>query len=121
MLVLGPEKFGDVYYLGRVPSFSDQPDGEVLVATRGAIESNFVFDELNFRLASMEMYPDVNSDPCELFFDDYQIDGDLTVPATIRFSTGKQPPESITIQKIEFLDNDHQPRESSQSNSAINE
>ncbi len=121
MLVLGPEKFGDVYYLGRVPSFSDQPDGEVLVATRGAIESNFVFDELNFRLASMEMYPDVNSDPCELFFDDYQVDGDLTVPGTIRFSTGNQSPESITIQKIEFLDNDQKPRESLQSNSAINE
>jgi hypothetical protein len=106
LLVLGPEQFGDVYYFGGIPNRYTNDVGDVLVATRGVVENNFVFDQSNHRLLAMEMYPDVESDPCELYFDDYKVDGELTVPGTIRFAFGSKPPTSIRIQQIEFLENE---------------
>lgn len=106
LLVLGPEQFGDVYYFGGIPNRYTNDVGDVLVATRGVVENNFVFDQSNHRLLAMEMYPDVESDPCELYFDDYKVDGELTVPGTIRFAFGSKPPTSIRILQIEFLENE---------------
>ena len=104
MLVLGPEKFGDVVYFGSIPNQNAEGTGDMLVATRGAIESNFVFDKKNHKLLAMEMYPDIETDPCELYFDDYQLDDDLTVPGSIKYRHGTKPIKAIQIQQIEFLD-----------------
>lgn len=104
MLVLGPGKFGDVVYFGSIPNQNTNGSGDVLVATRGAIESNFVFDKDNHKLLAMEMYPDIETDPCELYFDDYQLDADLTVPGSIKFQYRTNPARSIRIQQIEFLE-----------------
>ena len=104
MLVLGPEKFGDVVYFGSIPNQNAEGTGDMLVATRGAIESNFVFDKNNYKLLAMEMYPDIETDPCELYFDDYQLDDDLTVPGSIKYRHGTNPIRAIQIQQIEFLD-----------------
>ena len=113
MLTVEPEKFGDVYYQGSIPlgakSFdkdSGQNLADVLVATRGAIENNFIFDKTSQRLLAMEMYPDSDVDPCEVYFEDYVVDGNLTVPGTIRFAHGTNPPNTIKIEKIEFLENE---------------
>ena len=106
MLVLGPERFGDVYYFGGIPNRFSNDLGDVLVATRGVVENLFVFDQSDHRLLALEMYPDAESDPCELYFEDYQVDGDLSVPGTIKIVYGGQPPASIRIQQIEFLENE---------------
>ena len=103
MLVLGPEKFGDVFYFGSIPNLQADGNGEVLVATRGAIENNFVFDKAGHKLLAIEMYPDIETDPCELYFEDYQVDGDLAVPGTIKYGFGTSPIRSIRIKQIEFL------------------
>ena len=103
MLVLGPEKFGDVVYFGSIPNQIAKGLGDVLVATQGAIESNFVFDQNDHKLLAMEMYPDIETDPCELYFDDYQVDNDLIVPGLIKFQYKTNPARSIRIQQIEFL------------------
>ena len=104
MLVLGPEKFGDVFYFGSIPNRHAAGNGDVLVATRGAIENNFVFDKTDHKLLAIEMYPDIETDPCEIYFEDYQVDGDLAVPGKIKFGFGTNPIRSIRIQQIEFLD-----------------
>ena len=106
MLILGPKVFGDVYYLGSVPNRYSAGNGEILVATRGVAESNFVFDKLNQRLLALEMYADPDTDPCELYFADYKINGPLLTPSTIKYAFGNQPPSSIKIDKIEFLENE---------------
>jgi len=104
MLILGPKKFGDVFYFGSIPNQHAEGLGEVLVATRGPIENNFVFDKKTGRLLAMEMYPDIETDPCELYFDDYQVDGDIAVPGTIKFAFGTNPIGTIRIEQIEFLE-----------------
>ena len=103
MLVLGPEKFGDVAYIGSSPNQSAEGTGDMLAAVRGSIESNFVFDKNDCKLLAMEMYPDIETDPCELYFDDYQLDDDLTVPGTIKYQYGTNPSRLIKIQQFEFL------------------
>ena len=50
------------------------------------------------------MYPDANVDPCELFFDEYQIDEDLTVPGKISYRFGVEAPVDIVVEQIEFLE-----------------
>ena len=103
LLVLGPEKFGDVVYFGSIPNQNAQGTGDLIVATQGAIESNFVFDKNDHKLLAMEMYPDIETDPCELYFDDYQLDDDLTVPGSIKLQYGTHSSRLIKIQQFEFL------------------
>ncbi len=104
MLIEGPEKFGDVEYLGSVPSPMTRELNDVLVATRGVVESNLMFNKSTGKLSSFEMYPDANVDPCELFFDEYQIDEDLTVPGKISYRFGVEAPVDIVVEQIEFLE-----------------
>ena len=113
MLVLGTGKFGDVVYFGSMPNQNAEGNGDVLVATRGAIESNFVFDKDDHKLLAMEMYPDIETDPCELYFEDYQLDEDLAVPGSIKLQYRTNPARSIRIQQIEFLEDpsSNQPEE----------
>ena len=105
MLTLGPKKFGDVYHFGNIPNRLSNTQSEVLVATRGVIENNFLFDPADNRLDGIEMYPGTETDPCEVFFDDYQVDGDLTVPGSITYSHGLTAAQTIKIEQIEFLEN----------------
>ena len=75
LLVMGPEKYGDVYYLGTVPadeSGSHENQNDVLVGTHDATETHFHFDPKLQQLRKIEMYPTVQVDPCELWFSDYQ-------------------------------------------------
>ena len=100
-------------YFGSIRNQNADGNGDVLVATRGAIESNFVFDKDDHKLLAMEMYPDIETDPCELYFEDYQLDEDLAVPGSIKFQYRTNPARSIRIQQIEFLEDpsSNQPEE----------
>lgn len=75
LLVLGPKNFGDVFFLGTMPSDdrgSHENQNDVLVGTHDATESYFHFDQKTGELLRMEMFPTVNVDPCELIFADYK-------------------------------------------------
>ena len=101
-LILGPEKFGDVFYFGSAPL---EPDGlkyQILVATRDTVESNFFFDPETGQLAAIEIFPDLDSDPCLLRLKDYRRDEDLSVPATFEFSNGRNQGK-FEIETLEFL------------------
>jgi hypothetical protein len=76
LLQLGPKQSGDVYYLGTAP-VPDRPGlVDVLVATHNVVEARFLFDPPTGRLIGMEMFPDDQVDPCEVYFDDYRpVDG----------------------------------------------
>ena len=109
LLVNGPERFGDVYYFGGLPTrmpteSATQENVDVLIATRGVTETHFRFDRRKSLLQSAEMFPEINSDPCRLLFLDYQRDGDLLVPRQIQFDAGFGSPErTLVIERIEFL------------------
>ena len=71
MLTLGPDKFGEVVYLGTGPQAGGNEHLDILVATHNVVECRFYFDPQSHRLVVLEMYSDPQRDPCELHFDAY--------------------------------------------------
>ena len=75
LLMLGPQRFGQVYYLGTAPiQHPDKPEPQlvdVLVGVEGGVECHFLVDPAEGFLLGMEMFPDDEVDPCELYFSRY--------------------------------------------------
>ena len=102
MLVEGPTKFGDVIYFGSLPS--ERPGLlNTLVATAGIVETWFLFTPDTHALDSVEMYPEINSDPCRVRFLDYRTEGELSVPGAIEYLDSDGQKHQITIDQIKFL------------------
>ncbi|HEY1603250.1 MAG TPA: trypsin-like peptidase domain-containing protein [Pirellulales bacterium] len=99
LLILGPERFGEISYLGTVPALGtqdlvdrraimllgqdhDQASSpsqglcDALEGTYGGVDCRFVFDPKTGNLSALEMYRVAGDDPCELHFSDYaEIEG----------------------------------------------
>ncbi|NQT36696.1 MAG: hypothetical protein HQ581_04355, partial [Planctomycetes bacterium] len=93
LAVLGYGKFGDVYYLGTMPLERGPLAGrdqmvDVLVGTHQAVVCHFLFDPETGHLLGVEMFPDDDVDPCEVYFSDYrEVDGRF-VPAGMEVRHG---------------------------------
>lgn len=84
LLVMGPEKFGELSYLGTMPLYrstihdpptqfgADSPLADVFTASYGGVDLLFHFEVADGSLALVEMFPDDLSDPCELHLGDYR-------------------------------------------------
>ncbi|HEX3999584.1 MAG TPA: trypsin-like peptidase domain-containing protein [Pirellulales bacterium] len=68
----GPSHFGEVTYLGTMPLEGRERWVDVLFATTGGVDCQFMFDATDGTLLAMEMYPQTDSDPCEVYFSDYR-------------------------------------------------
>lgn len=68
----GVEKFGEVEYLGTAPLPGHAELMDVLVADHGDIQCQLMFRPTDGQLLALEMLPEEDTDPCELFFSDYQ-------------------------------------------------
>ena len=76
LAVEGLDRFGDVYYYGTAPLAGHQGLADVLVGSHKGVDCRFYFDPADGRLLALEMFPDEESDPCEVYFFDYrQTDG----------------------------------------------
>jgi serine protease Do len=86
ILLLGPRKFGEVYYLGEMPWKTDDKLADCLVATHAGVETRFYFDTKNSQLVGIEFFSSDEEDPCEITFSDVRtVDGrDLPHHWTIR-------------------------------------
>jgi S1-C subfamily serine protease len=84
LLTQGPEKFGELSYVGTMPLFRgsihdpptsfgpDAPLADVLAGSYGGVDVLFYIDRTEGTLAQLEMFPDELADPCELVFGDYR-------------------------------------------------
>ena len=72
LLTGGPDAFGEVFYLGRLPRRHDGSEADVLVCRFESVETRFLFDPASHQLMEMEMWTDPGVDPCEIQFADYQ-------------------------------------------------
>lgn len=72
LLLVGPRKFGEVYYLGTMPWKSDDKLADVLVATHAGVEVRFYFDAELANLVGIEFFNSDDDDPCEIAFDDFR-------------------------------------------------
>ncbi len=76
MLLFGPRRFGDVYYLGTLPWGSDDAMADCIVAIHGGVESRFHFNPNTGDLVGIEMQSADGEDPCEILFSDIrEVDG----------------------------------------------
>jgi serine protease Do len=76
LLLVGPRRFGEVYYLGTLPWTSDESLSDCLVAINGGVETRFLFNPENGDLVGIEMQLSDDEDPCEIYFDDIRsVDG----------------------------------------------
>jgi hypothetical protein len=76
MLTLGPEQFGETYYLGTTPLINHDGLYDVLVAVHNVVETRFSFDPRTGLLAAVEMFSAADADPCEISFSNYrELDG----------------------------------------------
>jgi serine protease Do len=76
LLLLGPHRFGEVYYLGTMPWTAADKLSDCLVATMSGVESRFYFDPDKGDCTGVELRVADDEDPCEICFDDIrQVDG----------------------------------------------
>ena len=103
----GIDKFGEVYYLGTMPyanaaSWREGKQYDVLVGNYEGIETRFMFDPENGRLAAMEVSPGDNFDPCEIRFDNYrEIDG-RQLPMRLDIRNGERQFAVFEIESFEM-------------------
>ena len=55
LLLVGPRKFGEVYYLGTMPWKTDDKLADCLVATHAGVETRFYFDPEKSNLIGIEL------------------------------------------------------------------
>ena len=76
LLLLGPRRFGDVYYLGAIPWSTDEKLADCLVTTTAGVEGRFYFDPEKGHCTGLELRVADDEDPCEIYFDDIrQVEG----------------------------------------------
>lgn len=87
---LGPQQYGDTYYLGTMPLLGQWPLRDVLVATAGDLETRFLLH--NDRLESIEAFAARDADPAELLFrwPADKPDSKLPVTLELRFGTAAE-------------------------------
>jgi serine protease Do len=70
LLIEGPKKFGEMHYLGTLP-LAGHGIVDVLTGTHAKVECRFFFDPAKGHLLGIEMIPEEDVDPCEVFFSDF--------------------------------------------------
>jgi S1-C subfamily serine protease len=70
LLLLGPRRFGEVYYVGTMPWGDTETLADCLAGIHGGVESWFYFDPVNANLLGIEMQTSDDEDPCEIYFSD---------------------------------------------------
>jgi hypothetical protein len=70
LLVLGPRKFGEVYYFGTLPWSGHNEPPDCLVGLHGGVETRFYFDPTEGDLVGVEMQASSDQDSCEIYFSD---------------------------------------------------
>ena len=76
LLVGGPSRFGQIRYEGAAPLRGFPGLYDVLNGVSDGVETRFYCDPADGFLACVEMFPDDQSDPCEVYFGDYrEVDG----------------------------------------------
>jgi S1-C subfamily serine protease len=72
----GFARFGEVYYVGQAPLPGREGLVDVLAGSHKGVDCRFYFDPADGRMLLLEMFPDNESDPCELHFSNYlELDG----------------------------------------------
>jgi len=76
LLLVGPRRFGEVYYLGTLPWSENGAEADCLVGIYGGVETRFFFSPSSGNMVGIELYTADDRDPCEIYFSDIRpVDG----------------------------------------------
>jgi hypothetical protein len=102
LLLFGPRRFGEVYYLGTMPWGGDGDLADCLAAIHGGVEARFYFDSATADLIGIELQTSDDEDPCEIYFSDVrEVDGRY-LPHQWTIRHGDDTFAEITITSYEF-------------------
>lgn len=93
------DTFGEVYYLGTAPRRDFDVQYDVLVGLYDALEIRAYFDQKTGQLMVLEMFPETDSDPCEIEFSEYRETDGYTLPHRMVVRYGDDPFDIITVKK----------------------
>ncbi len=82
-LIDGVDKSGEVSYWGTAPLEGREALADVLTGTYRNVDCRSLFDPADGQLAAMEMFPEEDRDPCELYFSEFHEVEGRVVPARI--------------------------------------
>jgi len=76
LVLVGPRRFGEVWYFGTLPWPDDGRLAACLVGIQGGVETRFYFDPTEGDLVGIEMQAAEDQDPCEIYLSDFRpVDG----------------------------------------------
>jgi hypothetical protein len=102
LLLYGPRRFGEVYYLGTLPWGDEHAMADCLVGLHGGVESRFHFNLESGDLIGIEMQAADDLDTCEIYFGDIrEIDG-RRLPHQWTIRHGDEPFAELTIKNYEI-------------------
>lgn len=104
LLEKGLRQFGEVYYLGQLPSGPDGQMVDCLVGTYGAIETQFLFATQTGKLLGIQLFPSEYTDPCQLYFLEWDDLEGRKLPTHWQVQFGDQPLMNFHIQSWEFAE-----------------
>ncbi len=102
LLTLGPARYGEVFYWGTAPLPGREGLFDVLVGIHDVVESRFYFAPQDGQLVAMEVFPDSEVDPCELYFDDYRPVEGQQVPHRIEVRYGDGTFGTLKVDQVEL-------------------
>ena len=83
----GPGHFGEVIYMGTMPLEGHDGLVDVVRGTTGGVDCQFMFDPADGTLLALEMYPQADADPCEVYFSDYRETEAVSCPTASKSAT----------------------------------
>ena len=105
LLCRGVMEFGDLQYVGRLPSAETHDSFDMLRGFYGGVEVRFLFDPEDGRPVGMEMFAEEDVDPCEIRFDDYQQSSGHLLPHRIEVRHGDAKYGVFQVNKIAVSEN----------------
>jgi S1-C subfamily serine protease len=100
LAVEGFSKFGEVYYLGAAPVAGYEGLADVIVGTHKGVECRFYFEPSEGRLLAIEMFPDNESDPCEIYFSRFAAIDGREMPCTISVRFGDEQISELSLHEF---------------------
>jgi S1-C subfamily serine protease len=107
----GPEGFDDLTYWGTAPVPGYDGLADVLVGSYGGVECRFHFDPQQGELILLETWPEEDTDPCEVYFDDYREVQGCMLPHRIEVRVGERLYQTIDCKQYVFGGADQEEKE----------
>lgn len=102
LAVEGIDRFGELEYYGAAPLAGHDGLVDVLVGLHKGVECRFYFDPAEGYLVAMEMQPDEDTDPCEIYFSEFHPSGDRVLPGRMEVRYGNEPFAIFRLRECDF-------------------